>query len=80
MQEILTATVGYKQTFINLVNSSECLQLVEMESWAGLGGVRYIPVGSNYSNDELNKLNTQLVEQLRNTDAAFSIGKLLSAN
>ncbi|CAH0384380.1 unnamed protein product [Bemisia tabaci] len=73
--EILTATVGYKQTFINLVNSSECLQLVEMESWAGLGGVRYIPVGSNYSNDELNKLNTQLVEQLRNTDAAFSIGE-----
>ena len=55
--------------------------MVELPDWAGLGGVRYIPEGwirENPENlkDELNRLNQQIVQQLRNTDAAFSIGTL----
>lgn len=51
-----------------------------MPGWAGLGGVRYAPptwihVMTDQAKEELNRLNTQLVEALRNTDAAFSLGE-----
>lgn len=51
-----------------------------MPGWAGLGGVRYAPptwihVMTDQAKDELNKLNMQLVETLRSTDAAFSLGE-----
>ena len=79
----MNATVAQKETLYNLLNDSTCLKLVELPDWAGLGGVRFIPEGwirdnpENLNKDELNRLNQQIVQQLRNTDAAFSIGKIL---
>lgn len=51
-----------------------------MPGWAGLGGVRYVPptwihVMTERAKEELNRLNTELVEALRSTDAAFSLGE-----
>jgi len=76
----LLATVEHKDTFLRLVSENDYLHLVEMPGWAGLGGVRYAPptwiqVMTDQSKEELNKLNTQLVETLRSTDAAFSLGE-----
>ncbi|XP_047347014.1 putative pyridoxal-dependent decarboxylase domain-containing protein 2 isoform X2 [Vespa velutina] len=78
--EILLATVEHKDTFVRLVSENDSLHLVEMPGWAGLGGVRYAPptwihVMTDQAKEELNKLNTQLVEALRSTDAAFSLGE-----
>lgn len=56
------------------------LKLVELPDWAGLGGVRYVPEAwirdktEEENKDELNRLNLQIVQQLRNTDSAFSAG------
>lgn len=74
------ATVEHKDTFVRLVSENDSLHLVEMPGWAGLGGVRYAPptwihVMTDQAKEELNKLNTQLVEALRSTDAAFSLGE-----
>ncbi|GLH04158.1 Uncharacterized protein GBIM_09930 [Gryllus bimaculatus] len=78
--DILTATVQHKETFQQLVTSNPRLRLVEMPGWAGLGGVRYVPEAweqllTDQAREELNRLNMQLVEQLRSTDAAFSLGE-----
>lgn len=77
--EILLATVEHKDTFVRLVLENDSLHLVEMPGWAGLGGVRYAPswihIRTDRAREELNKLNTQLVETLRSTDAAFSLGE-----
>ncbi|PSN50728.1 Pyridoxal-dependent decarboxylase domain-containing protein 1 [Blattella germanica] len=78
--DILLATVQHKETFQRLVTASPRLRLVDMPGWAGLGGVRYVPEGweqlmTDQAKEELNRLNMQLVEQLRNTDAAFSLGE-----
>lgn len=76
----MSATVRHKETFQHLVTVSPRLRLVDMPGWAGLGGVRYVPEGweqlmTDQAKEELNRLNMQLVEQLRNTDAAFSLGE-----
>lgn len=77
--EVLTATVQLKEVFQQSVSRSANLQLVQdMADWAGLGGVRYLPDNWELlpnANDELNRLNTQLVERLQNTDQAFSLGE-----
>ncbi|XP_058804435.1 putative pyridoxal-dependent decarboxylase domain-containing protein 2 isoform X2 [Phymastichus coffea] len=78
--EILLATVEHKETFVRLVKENDSLHLVEMPGWAGLGGVRYAPptwvhVMTDQAKEELNHLNTQLVDTLRSTDAAFSLGE-----
>ncbi|KAL0278386.1 UNVERIFIED_CONTAM: hypothetical protein PYX00_000223 [Menopon gallinae] len=78
--DILSATVRLKSTFQELVRSNPRLELVEMEGWAGLGGVRYIPEltdvpESEKGKEDLNKLNIELVNKLRSTDAAFSLGE-----
>lgn len=80
MQEILSATVAHKEVFQQLVSASPRLRLVDMPGWAGLGGVRFIPQGweslllTDQAKEELNRLNIQMVERLRVTDAAFSLG------
>lgn len=78
--EILRATVKHKQTFNKLVRENPVLELIELSDWAGLGGVRYVPefidtTDEEESKVELNKLNHNLVEQLRTTDSAFSLGE-----
>lgn len=73
--------MSHKETFQQLVTSSVRLRLVDMPGWAGLGGVRYIPQGweslllTDQAKGELNKLNIQVVDRLRATDAAFSLGE-----
>ncbi|KAK6623817.1 hypothetical protein RUM44_010673 [Polyplax serrata] len=78
--DILSATVRLKVFFQQCVASNPSLQLVEMEGWAGLGGVRYIPenvenTGTDQYKKDLNKLNIEIVNKLRATDAAFSLGE-----
>lgn len=63
------------------------LQHVDIAHWAGLGGVRYIPVDYvdkdsekvlEMTEDDLkmvNQRNMELVATLRNTDSAFSLGE-----
>ncbi|KAK5641276.1 hypothetical protein RI129_009823 [Pyrocoelia pectoralis] len=77
---ILRATVQQKDTFIKLVETSPVLKLVELPEWAGLGGVRYAPEGweqllTDQAKEELNALNIALVDALRATDSAFSLGE-----
>ncbi|XP_014245569.1 putative pyridoxal-dependent decarboxylase domain-containing protein 2 [Cimex lectularius] len=79
--DILCATVKHKAEFQRLVESSQTLKLVEIEGWAGLGGVRYQPLSfkdaqmTDEVKEQLNNLNINLVERLRTTDAAFSLGE-----
>lgn len=78
--EILRATVKHRGTLNKLVEKNEVLRLVHLTDWAGLGGVRFVPQGwetllTDQAKTELNKLNTDLVETLRNTDNAFSLGE-----
>lgn len=78
--DILRATVKHKATLNRLVEQSEVLRLVHLYDWAGLGGVRFVPEGweawlTDQAKTELNKLNTDLVEALRATDNAFSLGE-----
>jgi hypothetical protein len=80
LQEILEATVHHKETFVNLAEKCPHLRLVNMPQWAGLGGVRFVadddePDDMNEQRKaELNHLNQRLVDTLRSTDAAFSMG------
>lgn len=78
--DILRATVKHKATLNRLVEQSNVLRLVPLYDWAGLGGVRYVPEGwetwlTDQAKTELNKLNTDLVDTLRATDNAFSLGE-----
>lgn len=81
-QDILNATVKQRKTFTELVASAANLQLVDIPGWAGLGGVRYIPdllatnePLSDVSKEDINSLNIHLVQQLKASDSAFSLGK-----
>lgn len=78
--DILHATVKHKATLLKLVESNPVLRLVQLPDWAGLGGVRFVPEGwetwlTDQAKTELNKLNMDLVESLRATDNAFSLGE-----
>lgn len=78
--DILRATVKHKATLNRLVEKSEVLRLVQLYDWAGLGGVRFVPEGwevllDDQAKTELNKLNSDLVDALRATDNAFSMGE-----
>jgi hypothetical protein len=41
---ILNATVVQREAFVRAVRAEPRLEHVEMVNWAGLGGIRYIPV------------------------------------
>ncbi|XP_043660617.1 pyridoxal-dependent decarboxylase domain-containing protein 1 [Drosophila teissieri] len=78
--DILRATIKHKARFIHLVERSEVLRLVPLPEWAGMGGVRFVPEGwesllTDQAKTELNKLNIDLVEALKSTDNAFSLGE-----
>lgn len=78
--DILRATVKHKATLNRLVEQSTVLRLVPLYDWAGLGGVRFVPEGwetwlTDQAKTELNKLNADLVDALRATDNAFSLGE-----
>lgn len=79
--EILRATVRQRGTLQRLVaGSGAVLRMVALPDWAGLGGVRYVPDGwekllTGDGRVELNRLNVELVEVLRSTDNAFSLGE-----
>lgn len=77
---IMRATVRQRATLLRLVDRSNVLRLVNLPDWAGLGGVRYVPEGwetllTDQAKTELNKLNTDLIETLRSSDNAFSMGE-----
>ena len=78
--DILRATIKHKATFMHLVEKSDVLRLVHLPEWAGMGGVRFVPEGwesllTDQAKTELNKLNVDLVESLKATDNAFSLGE-----
>ena len=78
--DILRATIKHKATFMRLVEQSDVLRLVNLPEWAGMGGVRFVPEGwetllTDQAKTELNKLNIDLVESLKSTDNAFSLGE-----
>lgn len=78
--DILRATVKHKATLNRLVEQSAVLRLVPLYDWAGLGGVRFVPEAwetwlTDQAKTELNKLNSDLVDALRATDNAFSLGE-----
>ncbi|XP_052872553.1 pyridoxal-dependent decarboxylase domain-containing protein 1 [Anopheles cruzii] len=78
--EILHATIRHRMRFNYMVEESSVLRLVELNDWAGLGGVHYIPEGwetllNDQTKAELNKLNSALVDELQSTDGAFSLGE-----
>lgn len=77
---ILKATIHHKETFKKIVEASPVLNIVELPDWAGMGGVRYCPEGwedilNEQIKEELNNLNIALVDALRSTDSAFSLGQ-----
>lgn len=78
--EVLRATVKHRSSLTQLVAKSDVLRLVPLVDWAGLGGVRFVPENwenllTDQAKSELNKLNLDLVEALRATDNAFSMGE-----
>lgn len=80
---ILNYTVIQKEKLYQNHRNHRKLRLVEIENWAGVGGVRYIPDFwanrvewiTDTGKQEINQLNSELVAQLRVSDAAFSLGE-----
>lgn len=87
LQDILQATVDYKDKLTGLIAELPSLEYVEINDWAGLGAVRYVPqqwqssdqqLATDQDKQDLNRLNVRIVQQLRSIDAAFSLGKCKS--
>lgn len=80
---ILDATVSQRKPFRNIVMECENLTLIEMEGYAGLGALRYIPSPlvdklenlPEENKNDINSLNIELVHKLKATDGAFSLGQ-----
>ncbi|XP_052263333.1 putative pyridoxal-dependent decarboxylase domain-containing protein 2 isoform X2 [Dreissena polymorpha] len=79
---ILDATVLNYERFRHVTSDQENLRLVDIQNWAGLGAVQYIPNDYLDSLDslseqacaEINHLNIELIQKLKATDSAFSLG------
>lgn len=83
----MQATVDYKDKLTGLIAELPSLEYVEINDWAGLGAVRYVPqqwqssdqqLATDQDKQDLNRLNVRIVQQLRSIDAAFSLGKCKS--
>lgn len=80
---VLNATTVQRKKFRTIVTSHENLRLIDLDSWAGLGAVSYIPElhcgkeGDLTDKDkiEINNLNSELVHKLKAQDTAFSTGQ-----
>lgn len=81
--KILDATVHMRKDFQEIVESQDNMRIVHLPTWAGLGAVQYIPDAwlnklddlSEQGKNEINTLNHQMVNQLKSTDSAFSLGQ-----
>jgi hypothetical protein len=79
---ILDATVRQRADFQDIVVAQDNLVLIHLPNWAGLGAIQYIPDNlvkelDNLTDDgrkEIHGMNTQLVQQLKSSDTAFSLG------
>ena len=76
---ILKTTIENKSNLKKSIEKSNVLRYVDLKDWVGLGGVRYVPEDwENLLTDrakiELNDLNQKLIEILKATDSAFSMG------
>ncbi|XP_005110945.1 putative pyridoxal-dependent decarboxylase domain-containing protein 2 [Aplysia californica] len=79
---VLNATTVERKKFQTTVNANPNLKLVDLDSWAGLGAVSYIPEPYASQGDEVpesaktevNNLNAELVHKLKAQDTAFSTG------
>lgn len=78
--DVLRATNRHRITFRKIIERSDVLRLVEIPGWTGLGCVRYVPEGwesllTDQAKTELNKLNANIVEELKTADSAFSLAE-----
>ncbi|CAL1526299.1 unnamed protein product [Lymnaea stagnalis] len=79
---VLNATTVQRRKFKNIVSNHKNLRLVDLDSWAGLGAVSYIPEAfvnklgdlTDKEKIEINNLNSELVHKLKAQDTAFSTG------
>lgn len=81
--KILDATVRMRKEFQDIVENQDNMRIVHLPTWAGLGAVQYIPEAwlnklenlSEQGKNEINSINHQMVNQLKSTDSAFSLGQ-----
>ncbi|ESO02316.1 hypothetical protein HELRODRAFT_94509 [Helobdella robusta] len=79
---VIDATVAMKKEFNDIIQEQDNIRLVELQTWAGLGAVQYVPDNlvkfadelSEEAKNEVNSLNQQIVQQLKSSDSAFSLG------
>ena len=85
LQSVLDATCLQRKKFQSIVSTQNNLVLIDIDTWAGLGVVRYIPdVWANQTDSlpdqgkiEINNFNSEIVHRLKAMDTAFSTGRLL---
>lgn len=80
MVPVLSCTLRFRLDFREEVLQHACLSYIEDLSWPGLGAVRYEPRRTDLEEEkmqqELEKINTELLKKLRelDTDLEFSTG------
>jgi hypothetical protein len=82
---ILDASIKCKAVFEDKIVSYPNLKSVNIQKWAGIGAVAYVPdylinkkhliVDNEEFKLEVNKLNSELVKSLQAFDGAFSLGQ-----
>jgi len=80
--QILNSTVSQRKEFQEIVEAQDNLRLVTLPNWAGLGAIQFVPdswreVVDNLPDagrKEIDHLNSSLVQQLKCSDTAFSLG------
>jgi len=80
---VMNATVSHRESFIEVVEAQDNLTYIEIPGYAGIGAAQYIPTDWLETLDnlepkgkaEINKINMELVHQLKANDSAFSLGR-----